>query len=178
MRSKDWSRILIGMAISAPIPYVAYAEVYLSENQAAMIFFPGVKLEAGWMNLSLSEMKTISKKSGERVPSDHIRVWRGPDRQAMIVDHVLGKHEFITYAVAITPDGKIKGVEIIEYRETYGYQIREAQWRQKFVGKSVENPLKLDKDIPNISGATLSCAHVTNGIRRIVQTYEILKSKI
>ena len=178
MRSKDWSRILIGVAISAPIPYVAHAEVYLSENQAAMILFPGVKLEAGWMNLSLPEMKSIAKISGERVPSDHIHVWWGPDRQAMIIDHVLGKHEFITYAVGITFDGKIKGIEIMDYRETYGYQIREAQWRRKFVGKSLQDPLKLDKDIPNISGATLSCAHVTNGVRRILQTYEILKSKI
>ncbi len=178
MRSRDWSKILIGMAIVAPIPYVAQAAVYLSENEAATILFPDVKLEPRWMDLSMQEVKTIEKNSGERVRSQRVRVWWGRNRQAIIIDRVLGKHEFITYAVAITPDGKIKGIEILDYRETYGYQIREPQWRRKFVGKNMEDPLKLDKDIPNISGATLSSAHVTNGVRRVLHIYEILKTKI
>jgi len=178
MRSREWNRILIGLALSAPIPYVAQAATYLTEDQAASIFFPGVKLEPRSMELSLPEMKKIEKASGGRVPSSQIRVWWGPQHQAMIIDRVLGKHEFITYAVAISPEGKIKGIEIMEYRETYGYQIREPQWRGKFVGKSIQDSLKLDKDIPNISGATLSSKHVTGGVRRVLRTYEILKSKI
>ena len=178
MRSKNWNKILIAAMMVTPIPYVAYAEVYLSENQAAMIFFPDLKLEPCWMDLTSQEMKTITKVSGEKVVSPRVRVWWGTDRQALIIDRVLGKHELITYAVAINPDSKIKGIEILEYRETYGYQIKEPQWRKKFVGKSIADPLKLDKDIPNISGATLSSAHVTNGVRRILHTYEILKSKI
>ncbi len=178
MRSKDWSRILISAALVAPIPYVAYAEVYLSEQQAAAILFPDLKLEACWMDLSSTEMKTIANVSGEKVASPHIRIWWGPDQQALIIDRVLGKHELITYAVAINSDHKIQGIEILEYRETYGYQIREPRWREEFVGKSIADPLKLDHDIPNISGATLSSAHITNGVRRILQTYEVLKSKI
>src|SRR5215207_8767180 len=37
-----------------------------------------------------------------------------------IVDEVVGKHEFITYATAIAPDRSVLGVEILVYRETYG----------------------------------------------------------
>jgi hypothetical protein len=31
--------------------------------------------------------------------------------------------------------------------------------------------------VQNISGATLSSAHVTNGVRRVLQTYELLKNR-
>ena len=177
MRSSDWSKVFIGLAIAAPIPYVAYAEVYLNEIQVAEIFFPGVNLKPGWMDLTPQEIKAIEKASGKKPLSARIRVWWGSKREALFIDRVLGKHEFITYAVAIAPDGKVKGIEIMEYRETYGYQIREPKWRQQFVGKSIGNPLKLEKDITNISGATLSSAHITDGVRRVLQTYEILKSK-
>ena len=177
MRPGDWSRVLLGLTAMAPIPYVAYAEIYLNENQAADILFPGAQLKAGWMELTPSEMKSIEKASGKKVSSSRVRVWWGPDKEALIIDRVLGKHEFITYAVAIYSDGKVKGIEIMEYRETYGGQIREEEWRKQFVEKRLNDPLKLDKDIKNISGATLSCLHVTDGVRRILHTYELLKSK-
>ena len=177
MRSRDWNRILIGLALTAPIPYVAQAETYLTQDQAAAILFPGAAMNSCWMELSSPEIKKIEKASSQRVPSSKIRVWWGPQRQAMIIDRVLGKHEFITYAVAISSDGKVQGIEIMEYRETYGYQVREPKWRRNFAGKNIHSRLKIDQDIPNISGATLSCVHITSGVRRILQTYEILKSK-
>ncbi len=32
--------------------------------------------------------------------------------------------------------------------------------------------MKLDADIRNISGATLSCRHVTEGVHRLLMVYE------
>jgi Na+-translocating ferredoxin:NAD+ oxidoreductase RnfG subunit len=87
---------------------------------------------------------------------------------------VLGKHEIIDYTVALTPEGKVLAIEILEYRESYGYEIRGAKWRQQFVGKGAANSLRLNKDIYNISGATMSCRHVTEGIRRVLATFDLL----
>jgi Na+-translocating ferredoxin:NAD+ oxidoreductase RnfG subunit len=41
------------------------------------------------------------------------------------------------------------------------------------VGKTSQSPLKLDRDIKNISGATLSCRHVTDGVKRLLAFYEV-----
>jgi Na+-transporting NADH:ubiquinone oxidoreductase subunit NqrC len=87
---------------------------------------------------------------------------------------VIGKHEFITYALALGADGTVRGVEILEYRESYGGEIRNPKWRQQFVGKRPGSQLRLDKDIKNISGATLSSRHVTDGVRRLLVTYQML----
>jgi Na+-transporting NADH:ubiquinone oxidoreductase subunit NqrC len=95
-----------------------------------------------------------------------------------MVDRVIGKHEFITYALALGPDGTVRGIEILEYRETYGGEIRNPNWRRQFVGKKPGSALRLDGDIRNISGATLSSRHVTDGVRRLLVTYQMLLANI
>ena len=176
MHSKNWDRILAGLLL-APIPLVARAETYLTESQAGAILFPGVTLEPRWVELTAPDVKAIAAAADAHVSSARVRIYWGPHREAVIIDRVLAKHEWITYAVAINSDGKVQGIEILDYRETYGYQIREKVWRQNFVGKSSRDSVRLDQGIPNISGATLSSKHITDGVRRVLQTYEILKSK-
>jgi Na+-transporting NADH:ubiquinone oxidoreductase subunit NqrC len=61
----------------------------------------------------------------------------------------------------------------MDYRESYGYEIRNVEWRAQFAGKTSAAPLKLENDIQNVSGATLSCRHVTDGVKRVLATYDI-----
>ena len=91
----------------------------------------------------------------------------------LIVDEVYGKHEFITYAAAIDPDGAVIGIEIMDYRETHGGEVREPSWRVQFRGKRSSDALELDADIANISGATMSCKHVTEGVRRLLALHDL-----
>jgi Na+-translocating ferredoxin:NAD+ oxidoreductase RnfG subunit len=93
------------------------------------------------------------------------------------IDKVYGKHELITYAVGIDKNGVVKHVEILEYKETYGWQIDNKEWREQFVGKNIESKLTLNDDIKNISGATLSCKHITDGVKRMIALYEIVLRK-
>ena len=83
----------------------------------------------------------------------------------------------ITYAVALRPNGEILGVEIMEYVESYGYEIQDPRWRNQFVGKTRKDPIKLNQDVQNISGATLSAKHVTDGVNRVMAIYEMVLSK-
>jgi len=124
----------------------------------------------------------ISRAAGAPAYEKVEQVWevRSGDRRAdwFMVDRVIGKHEFITYALALGPDGTVRGIEILEYRETYGGEIRNPNWRRQFVGKKPGSALRLDGDIRNISGATLSSRHVTDGVRRLLVTYQMLLANI
>jgi len=91
-----------------------------------------------------------------------------------VLDRVFGKHDVIEYGVALSPEGKVLQVEILEYREHYGGEIRDAKWRQQFKGKTAASKVKLNDDIFNISGATISCRNVTDGIRRVLSTFELV----
>jgi len=86
----------------------------------------------------------------------------------VIVDSVVGKFEQIDYAVALDAGGKVLAVEILAYREGHGGEVRLPAWRNQFVGKTAADPLRVGADIANISGATLSCTHVTEGVHRLV----------
>ena len=72
------------------------------------------------------------------------------------------------------PAGSVLGVEIISYRETHGGQIRDASWRAEFTGKTLADALRLGKDIPNISGATLSCRNVLDGVKRLLVIHDMV----
>lgn len=88
------------------------------------------------------------------------------------VDRVIGKTELITYALALDAEGKVKALEILDYRETHGGEVRLPAWRRQFVGKDAAAPVELGRDIRNISGATLSARHVTEGVHRLLQLHQ------
>jgi Na+-transporting NADH:ubiquinone oxidoreductase subunit NqrC len=61
----------------------------------------------------------------------------------------------------------------MSYRETHGGQVRDAAWRKSLVGKTLADPFKLDQDVPNISGATLSCRNVMDGVKRLLAIHKL-----
>lgn len=166
--------LLLGPTISI----TAHAEIYMSADQAAQIFFPNQVFKKKSVALTNDEKNKIESLTRNSVKSNHLDLLISQQSNVVIVDQVIGKHELITYAIGLTKEGKIQGIEIMEYRESYGHQVRREAWRKQFTGKDVSAPLQLNKDIKNLSGATLSSSHITDGVRRVLQTYEQIKSKL
>ncbi|MGO9445488.1 MAG: FMN-binding protein [Thiobacillaceae bacterium] len=165
--------IIIPAGATAP----AFAVQYLSVEQAQKVLFPHAdQFDAKLITLSPSQRAAIESASGVRVRVDAVNAWHamqgGKSAGWFLIDEVTGKHELITYAVAIGPDGAVTGVEILDYRETRGGEIQNKRWRAQFIGKKPGETLRLDEEIKNISGATLSCKHVTDGVKRVLATYE------
>lgn len=169
------SSLALGMAT---IPMVAHAKVYLSIDQAKKIMFGTTDMQHRPIILTKPIQEKMQQASSVTHPFDSSRIWKTPNGGWFIVDEVVGKHEMITYAVGINPDGSIKQLEILEYRESYGFEVSEASWRQQFVGKKVASPLKLNQDIQNISGATLSSKHLTDGVKRLMVMHDLALKNI
>jgi Na+-translocating ferredoxin:NAD+ oxidoreductase RnfG subunit len=168
MRSSAWIWLPIA-AVSTSV----YAKTYFTVEQAQQAIFPGAKMVQAFVTLTDAQKREIESRSGVNVRFNEIRLWKVAEGGYFVVDEVVGKHEFITYAIGLNADGSVKQVEVMDYRESYGYEIRNADWRSQFVGKTSSAPLKLEKDIQNVSGATLSCRHITDGVKRILATYDI-----
>jgi len=146
----------------------------MSVEQAQAAMFPGETLHADARQLSGEQISAIKRASGEAPLSKTLKAWRTASGGWFIVDEVVGKHEFITFALALDGTGAVKGIEILDYREAYGGEVRNAKWRAQFMGKRAGAPLRLGNEIKNISGATLSSKHVTDGVRRLLATYAIV----
>lgn len=170
MRAARW-QIFPTAVVLACAP--AHARTYLTIEQAQAAIFPGARFVPAPVELTDAQRRAIEARSRVRVRTAAVKAWRVEGGGWFIVDEVLGKHEFIAYAVGIAADGRVAGIEIMDYRESYGYQVRDAGWRRQFAGKSAADPLQLDADIRNISGATLSSKHITDGVRRLLVTHDI-----
>lgn len=156
----------------------ACATTYFTVEQAQALMFPGQTMTAVPVKLSAVQAKDIGKRSDSRVRDREVKVWKAENGGWFYLDQVIGKHEFITYGVAISEDGAVTALEILDYRETYGGEVRNPKWRAQFVGKRVDAPLKLDVDIINLSGATLSSRNIANGVRRLLATHELVVSQL
>jgi len=167
------------LAVPALVCGVApvHAVTYLSVEQAQAAIFPGRMLTPADVKLTKEQRKAIEKASVVRVRNPDLKAWKVEGGGWFLLDEVIGKHEFITYAAGLTEDGAVKQIEVLDYRETYGGQVRDAKWRAQFTGKKHGAKLKLDDDIQNISGATLSSRHIADGVRRLLATYELVLKK-
>ena len=159
-------------------PIYAQAKIYVSAEQAQQLIFGNKQFTKYPIVLSEDIQDKMRSASSVRYPFKGDKTWKASDGSYFIVDEVVGKHEMITYAVGIAPNGTVQGIEIMEYVESYGYEVVEDSWRKQFIGKTAEDPIKLKKDIQNISGATLSCKHLTDGVKRVMVMYDLaLKPK-
>lgn len=173
-----WLAPVACTAAGAVMPAVSLAIQYISIDQARMLIFAGAdRFDETPLALNPEQVKRIEQLSGVKVSRAEQPVWRvsaaGKFVGWFIIDQVIGKHEPITYALGIHPDGSLKQFQIIEYREAYGSQVRHLNWRDQFVGKNADSTLQLTVDIVNISGATLSCQHVTEGIKRVLALHAV-----
>jgi hypothetical protein len=149
----DWVRWSLPVAALTAVAPPAYAVVYLSLGAAQKAAFPSATQFVDYDGRSWKAM------AGEQLLG------------LVVLDHVIGKHLYIDYTVALDTTGKVKRVDILTYRESYGGEVRESGWLGQFVGKTSGSALRVGSDIRNISGATLSSLHVTEGVRRVLATY-------
>jgi len=159
-------------AAAAAAPASAFAVDYLSFEQAAQLIFPDAdRFESRELALDAAQLQALDAEGVRgRSARWNVRIARRGEATlgVVVADAVVGKFELISYAVGIASDGAIRQIEILSYRESHGGEIRLPAWRRQFVGKTAAAPLRIGDDIANISGATLSCTHVTEGVRRIV----------
>lgn len=166
------SRIVLLPLAAAALCQPVQATTYLSLEQAQQLLFGDQALTPVPLNLSAEQIASIERESGTHFFAGAVRAWKA-ENGVLFTDAVIGKHDLITYALAVSNEGKVRQVEILEYREAYGGEVRTSAFRKQFIGRSHADPVQIGHDIQNVSGATLSCQHVTDGIRRLLALYEL-----
>ena len=163
---------LIGLAL-LPVGHL-YAEVFMSTEQAKEVLWQTTAMSPVALVLTNDQMDAIEDASGTWVRNGNLKAWKTETGGWFIIDQVVGKHEMIDLAVALTNEGKVKGVEVLQYREAYGAGVRHPKWLAQFLGKDHTELLQLGVQIQNISGGTLSSRHITEGINRLVHTWNLV----
>jgi Na+-translocating ferredoxin:NAD+ oxidoreductase RnfG subunit len=166
-----WPAIAV-IAAAAPMS-VTIAATYLTVEGAQKAMFPSAdSFLPVVLKLTEAEKRAVAEAAGPQAAHGELRTWAAKRDGAMLghvfVDNVIGREDFITYAVGVGTDGKLLAVEILDYRESHGGEIRNKAWLAQFAGRGAPSELRMNRDIKNIAGATLSSEHVTAGVRRIL----------
>jgi hypothetical protein len=155
------------MASASP----SWAAHYLTLAQAQNLLFPGATFAPAFVTLGDSEREMIVEDAQVTVWHREVKVWKVSTGGWFVIDQVLGKDDWISYAIALDDKGVVKGIEILECLEEYNQIIMPA-WRKQFVGKQYGQMSIFD--IKSISGTTLSCDHIAEGVKRILSTYALV----
>jgi hypothetical protein len=165
-------------AFVIPPAQVAVSAEYLSIDAAQRgLFGQADRFDEIVLALNPAQKQSVANLAGAQPPHRSLRAWkamRGTDLLGYVfVDEVLGRQDMITYAAGIDRAGRLGTLEILAYRESHGGEVRGNAWRNQFDGREGLEHLKFGTDIKNIAGATLSCEHVTQGVRWISALWQV-----
>ncbi|WP_447599265.1 FMN-binding protein [Nitrospira sp. Nam80] len=146
-------------------------DVFLTEDEAARLMFPkSERIGKEVIQLTPDQKKVIEDRIGWHFPENDFNVYLGKtgaqtDGYA-IVQNTIGKHKPITYMVGVDPAGEVLNIEVLIYRESRGSEVRTKRFNAQYEGKTVFDPIRMNKDIINISGATMSVRSLSAGVKR------------
>lgn len=154
----------------------------MTVEEALRTLFPEAQnIETHIQTLSDEQMKIIEESAGVSLNPDYERKFRffiAKNENGSIAgyageDAVPGKWGPIHYMLAIDPDGRIRDVIVLEYQEKRGRPVAENRFIKQFRKKTVEDDLKIMRDIRGVTGASISSNGMTNGIRKMMHIYEM-----
>ena len=152
---------------------INHAEVFMTEEDAVKIMLAGSdRVRKDVIRLSQEKKDAIEQRIGWKFPEESFELYIGEtgdriDGYAM-VHNTIGKHKHMTYMVGVDNRGACKDVELLVFREAKGSEVRRKRFNAQYEGKTVSDPIRINKDIINITGATMSVRSISAGVKRVL----------
>ncbi len=131
--------------------------------------------------LSNTQAKKIQEGAKVKLKSKIFRTFKASENGkslgygVLINRKVRSKNAVVLYL--ISNDSTLKGIEIIAFNEPHEY-IPSKKWISQFENVPTDKKLQVGREIPTITGATMSARSITDGSRIAFEIYnEILKGK-
>ena len=152
---------------------MTHAEVFLSEEETLTVMFPkSTKIRKEIIELTAQQKQLIESRIGWKFPEEAFEVYVGETGEKIegyaMIHNTIGKHKPMTYMVGVDPRGHVTNVELMVFREARGSEVGRKRFNYQYEGKTVVDPVRINKDIINISGATMSVRSMTAGVKRVL----------
>lgn len=154
-----------------------HAQLLLSPYDAMALHY-GENAEIKKKNIMLSKAKAneVSNLSQVKLNTNIYKIYSATKGDELLGYGVLVMQKVRSKDAAvlslISPDGELEGIEIIAFNEPPEY-IPSKNWTELFKNRRLSEQLVLGKEIPTISGSTLSARSATKAARIALGIYEI-----
>jgi len=152
---------------------ISHVEVFMTEEDAVKIMLPkSERIRKEVIRLSQEKKDVIEQRIGWKFPEESFELYIGEtgdmiDGYAM-VHNTIGKHKHMTYMVGVDNRGTCTDVELLVFREAKGSEVGRKRFNAQYEGKTVSDPIRINRDIINISGATMSVRSISAGVKRVL----------
>ncbi len=156
-----------------------YEQVYLTQEQALRVAIPDAdRVTPRTYAPSVEERKQIARRLGRRIDEPdyvfHEGTREGQTIGYAVVLEEIGKYYPITFIVGLKPDGEVREVAVMVYRERRGDAVRRGRFLNQFDGKTSADPLMVNRDITHLTGATVSSWSIAAGVKKAAVLFETL----
>lgn len=154
------------------------ARDFKTPEQALKDAFPGAKIEVKNLILSKDQLEKIERLSGMKLGTRLVSWYIAKKGNSVIGYAYIDSHTVRTHPevvlYTITPDGKIDLIEVLSFNEPLEYMPDE-NWLRLFRGKELTpESIRLRKDIPNMTGATLTSRAITDNTRKVLAMWKVI----
>ena len=159
------------------------AEVFLTKEEALALAFPECTVERTTWVLTEAQQEVADELAGfevEKKPFFAYVARSKGEKGALVgtawfdVHQVRTKKE--TVMVVVTPGQRVKRIELLAFAEPAEY-IPRPKWYAQFVGKELDDELRLQRGIKGVTGATLTARATTQAVRRVLAVHAAVYPK-
>jgi len=147
-------------------------ERYFTEGEARdRVFGEGLEWRDTILAIDSAARRELFDQTGLQETEKGVRLVYTLDDSGRVVGAYriaseVGKFLPFEFLVGLDDDLRVKDVVVLIYRESHGADVRRARVLDQYRGKSAESPVRLNRDIIAISGATLSSWAVNRGVKK------------
>jgi Na+-translocating ferredoxin:NAD+ oxidoreductase RnfG subunit len=150
-------------------------------DEAVRQLLPGDSYERETLLLTEAEQAAGTELAAKEIPSALVTRYVVRNEAGEVAGYAyLDKHMVRTLPqtlmVAVDADGVLIGIKVLAFREPAEYMARDG-WTKQFRGKTVQDEIKMKKNIDGITGATLTARAVTQCARRAVSIHHVLEQR-
>ena len=165
------------LAATAAATPSAQAAAFLTRPQALALAFPDARIERRAFALTDAQVRAVQARAKVKVESKLVAAyaaWRGDTLAgAAFFDSRTVRTMPAVLMVVVRPDTTVGRVDVLAFHEPPDYGPP-ARWLGTFARRRLGDGLWPQRDLRNLSGATLSARAVTEGVRLALALYEVV----
>ena len=174
---KTYITLVLFIIFSLNFVSTSEAKVFMKRDEALKTAFPdAAEIEKNEIFLSSDQSQTIESLARAKNDSKLYIIYEAKNGDKTIGYAIIDTHSLRTKTetvmFVINPDGSLRQTEVLAFFEPPDYQAG-GNWMGLFEGKSSEDSLKIGKDIPNITGATITANSLSQATRRILAVFKV-----
>lgn len=157
---------------------VSKSEVFMKRDEALKTAFPDADdIQKAQVFLTEGQAREIESLSKTKLDSRLYVIYEGMKGAQSLGYAIIDTHGLRTHSetvmFVINTDGTLRYAEVLAFFEPPDY-IAGDKWMNLFNNKGLEShKLRVGKDIPNMSGATITAVALSDSVRRILGVFKV-----